>query len=68
MLQSTDPERLSNKEDSREDPWISREGEIEISQVECVGGRMETRESGVRSRGKEYWQRLQKCEDICVVK
>ena len=52
MLQSTEPEMLSNKEDSREDPWISWEGKIEISQVGCVWGGMETRESGVRGRGR----------------
>lgn len=35
MLQSTKPERLSNKEDTRKDSWISQE---RGSRIELVGG------------------------------
>ena len=59
MLQSTDPERLSNKKvqgGTYGSPW---KGEIDFVGGPGMGGDGNTRESeeGRRDGGREYWER-----------
>lgn len=59
MLQSTKPERLSNKEDTRKDSWISQERGSRIELVGGLGGTSGDGNSrdqveGLRGREREY--------------
>lgn len=68
MLQSTDPERLSKREGSRGQTWISREEEIE-QLLQIDRGQVRMGREGIRyeGRGREYWERQLEKEGICGV-
>jgi hypothetical protein len=57
MLQSTDPKKLSNEEDPREDAWFSLRRGTKIDIGSGWRGELGGKGGEKEDRGREYWER-----------